>query len=100
MAEPCAIACSSFPCGSATVADYAATLEQVLESRPIDVVILPMAVADFEPEPRPGKISSDPETLVVALPPHAQGDPLGSRLVSLGLPGRVQAAVARCSAKS
>ncbi len=48
-----------------TVADYAATLEQVLRSRPIDVVILPMAVADFEPAPRPGKISSDTETLVV-----------------------------------
>jgi len=48
-----------------TVADYAATLKQVLHWRPIDVVVLPMAVADFEPAPHAGKISSDTETLVV-----------------------------------
>ncbi len=47
------------------VSDYAATLQRVLQSNPIDVVILPMAVADFEPEPETGKISSDRETLVV-----------------------------------
>ena len=34
------------------VDDYAATLKQVSQSHPIDVVFLPMAVADFEPEPR------------------------------------------------
>ena len=45
------------------VADYAATLKQTLQSQPIDIVFLPMAVADFEPEPRAGKISSDTESL-------------------------------------
>jgi phosphopantothenate-cysteine ligase len=48
-----------------TVSDYASTLKQVLKSHPIDVVILPMAVADFEPEPIAGKISSDLEMLEV-----------------------------------
>ena len=48
-----------------TVADYAATLSQVLHSQPIDVVVLPMAVADFEPAPQLGKISSSAETLVL-----------------------------------
>jgi phosphopantothenoylcysteine synthetase/decarboxylase len=48
------------------VDDYAATLRRVLQSHPIDVVCLPMAVADFEPEPRPGKISSEAESLVIS----------------------------------
>jgi len=48
-----------------TVADYAATLRQVLQSQPIDVVVLPMAVADFEPAPHLGKIGSDAESLVL-----------------------------------
>jgi NAD(P)-dependent dehydrogenase (short-subunit alcohol dehydrogenase family) len=48
------------------VDDYASTLRQVLQSHPIDVVCLPMAVADFEPEPRPGKISSEAESLVIS----------------------------------
>jgi phosphopantothenate---cysteine ligase (CTP) len=47
------------------VDDYSATLNRVLESHPIDVVILPMAVADYEPEPSSGKISSDQDSLVV-----------------------------------
>ena len=47
------------------VADYAATLERVLHSHPINVVFLPMAVADFEPDPLPGKISSESESLVL-----------------------------------
>ena len=54
-----------FPLQIGNVADYAATLEHVLRSHAIDVVFLPMAVADFEPEPLPGKISSDAESLVV-----------------------------------
>jgi phosphopantothenate---cysteine ligase (CTP) len=48
-----------------TVADYASTLKATLEGRPIDVAVLPMAVSDFEPEPYPGKLSSESETLVV-----------------------------------
>jgi phosphopantothenate---cysteine ligase (CTP) len=48
-----------------TVDDYRATLKQVLQSQSIDIVFLPMAVADFEPEPRPGKLSSDAESLIL-----------------------------------
>jgi phosphopantothenate--cysteine ligase len=51
------------------VADYAATLEYVLRSHPINVVFLPMAVADFEPEPVPGKISSESESLILRCRP-------------------------------
>jgi phosphopantothenoylcysteine synthetase/decarboxylase len=47
------------------VADYASTLENVVRSHPIDAVFLPMAVADFEPEPVAGKISSDSISLVL-----------------------------------
>jgi phosphopantothenate-cysteine ligase len=53
------------PLQTGNVADYAATLEHVLLAHKIDVVILPMAVADFEPEPRSGKISSDLESLEI-----------------------------------
>jgi phosphopantothenate---cysteine ligase (CTP) len=45
------------------VDDYRATLKQVLQSQAIDIVFLPMAVADFEPEPQPGKLGSDAESL-------------------------------------
>jgi phosphopantothenate--cysteine ligase len=48
-----------------TVADYRTTLEHVLRAQPIDIVFLPMAVADYEPQPVDGKISSDQESLVV-----------------------------------
>ena len=51
------------PLAIGNVADYAATLKQILQTEPIDVVFLPMAVADFEPEPRSGKIRSDIESL-------------------------------------
>src|SRR4029077_13116986 len=51
------------------VADYAATLEYVLRSHPINVVFLPMAVADFEPEPVPGKISSESDSLILRCRP-------------------------------
>ena len=40
-------------------------------------MILPMAVADFEPEPHSGKISSDRESLVV----HCRRTPKVIRLV-------------------
>jgi phosphopantothenate-cysteine ligase len=46
-----------------TVADYQATLKQVVEDNAIDVAFLPMAVSDFEPEPYAGKLASDPESL-------------------------------------
>jgi phosphopantothenate-cysteine ligase len=48
-----------------TVADYAETLERALRARPIDVALLAMAVSDFEPEPVPGKLGGDAESLVV-----------------------------------
>ncbi len=53
------------PLGAGTVADYAATLRSTLQARPIDVVVLTMAVSDFEPEPYAGKLGSDSESLVV-----------------------------------
>jgi phosphopantothenate--cysteine ligase len=53
------------PLGEGTVADYAAALKSTLEARPIDVAVLAMAVSDFEPDPHPGKLSSDVESLVV-----------------------------------
>ncbi len=59
------------------VGDYSATLKGVLESHPIDVVVLPMAVADYEPEAFSGKISSDRESLVV----HCRRTPKVIRLV-------------------
>jgi phosphopantothenate-cysteine ligase len=49
-----------------TVADYQQTLKRVVQDRSIDIAFLTMAVSDFEPEPRAGKISSEAaETLVI-----------------------------------
>ncbi len=49
-----------------TVADYQQTLKRTLQERAIDVAFLAMAVSDFEPEPRAGKISSEAaDTLVL-----------------------------------
>jgi phosphopantothenoylcysteine synthetase/decarboxylase len=59
------------------VDDYGATLKHVLQSRPIDIVFLPMAVADFEPAPQPGKLSSEAESLDL----HCQRTPKVIRLV-------------------
>ncbi len=76
VAEPArSLAACSLEIGN--VDDYAATLKRVLQSQPIDVVFLPMAVADFEPEPQPGKISSDAESLVL----HCRRTPKVIRLV-------------------
>ncbi len=47
------------PLQSATVADYQQTLKRVLEDCSIDLAFLAMAVSDFEPEPRTGKIDSE-----------------------------------------
>ena len=48
-----------------TVAEYQQALKRVLEERTIDITFLAMAVSDFEPEPRRGKISSEAESLVI-----------------------------------
>jgi phosphopantothenoylcysteine synthetase/decarboxylase len=48
-----------------TVAEYRDTLRRVITSQAIDVAILAMAVSDFEPDPRAGKISSDSESLTI-----------------------------------
>jgi len=49
-----------------TVADYQQTLKRTLQDRSIDLAFLTMAVSDFEPEPRAGKISSDAaESLII-----------------------------------
>jgi phosphopantothenate---cysteine ligase (CTP) len=57
------------PLETGTVADYAETLKRLLQSHAIDVAFLPMAVSDFEPEPMPGKLSSDAESLVLRCRP-------------------------------
>jgi phosphopantothenate-cysteine ligase len=49
-----------------TVADYQQSLKRILEAHSIDAAFLTMAVSDFEPQPRAGKIRSDAaETLVI-----------------------------------
>ncbi len=53
------------PLRPGTVADYASTLERTLKEQPIDVVFLAMAVSDFEPEPLPGKLDSQSDTLLI-----------------------------------
>jgi phosphopantothenate-cysteine ligase len=64
------------------VAEYAATLKQVLQSAPIDIVLLPMAVADYEPDRRPGKLSSDADSLVL----HCLRTPKVIRMVRVWSP--------------
>jgi phosphopantothenate-cysteine ligase len=54
-----------FPLLQGTVAEYAAKLEHVLQTQPIDAAFLAMAVSDFEPEPFTGKLDSDVETTVI-----------------------------------
>jgi phosphopantothenate-cysteine ligase len=53
------------PLAQGTVAEYAGVLERLLRAEPVDVVILAMAVSDYEPEPVEGKLTSDPESLVI-----------------------------------
>ena len=50
-----------------TVAEYAEALRAVLTAGPIDVAFLPMAVSDYEPEPRAGKIRSTYDDLAIPL---------------------------------
>jgi phosphopantothenate---cysteine ligase (CTP) len=65
------------PLQKGTVTDYAETLKSVLENHAIEIVILPMAVGDFEPEPFQGKIDSELESLVL----HCRRTPKVIRLV-------------------
>jgi len=65
------------PLRQGTVADYAETLKMVLEQHPIDIVVLPMAVGDFEPERYDGKIDSQLDSLVL----HCRRTPKVIRLV-------------------
>ena len=53
------------PLVEGTVRDYSRTLERVLKSEPIDIVFLAIAVSDYEPEPRSGKIGSGEENLLI-----------------------------------
>lgn len=56
---------SVVPLRVGSVVDYSETLRRCLIERPVDVVFLAMAVSDYAPEPQPGKIDSDPETLTI-----------------------------------
>ena len=53
------------PLTRGTVADYAATLENLLRGQTFDVLFLAMAASDFAPEPQTGKLASDRETLEI-----------------------------------
>jgi phosphopantothenate-cysteine ligase len=53
------------PLSRGTVADYADTLRHVFTAQSIDVAFLAMAVSDYEPTLRPGKMSSEEDALLV-----------------------------------
>lgn len=53
------------PLVEGSVDEYQRTLQSVLQSRPIDIAFLPIAVSDYIPEPALGKIGSDHETLTI-----------------------------------
>ncbi|AMV38025.1 phosphopantothenoylcysteine decarboxylase [Planctomyces sp. SH-PL62] len=55
------------PLAAGTVDEYAAALRAVLTTEAIDVAFLPMAVSDYEPVPRLGKISSQFDDLAIPL---------------------------------
>ena len=56
---------SLVPLTKGTVADYAATLEHALRSDPPNLIVLAMAVSDFEPNAVSGKIDSASDELVI-----------------------------------
>jgi phosphopantothenate-cysteine ligase len=53
------------PLGLGTVSEYAETLKGLLTSRPFDIAFLAMAVSDYEPVPRAGKLSSEASDLTI-----------------------------------
>lgn len=53
------------PLREGTVGEYAGSLRETLSGHPINVAILAMAASDYEPEPAPGKIDSDADSLIV-----------------------------------
>jgi phosphopantothenate--cysteine ligase len=53
----------------ATVAHYASRLRETIQANAIDLIVLAMAVSDYEPDPIPGKISSDAPELVIRCRP-------------------------------
>ncbi len=53
------------PLATGTVPEYAETLARNLQDHPIDLAFLPIAAADFAPEPAPGKLDSRLETLTI-----------------------------------
>jgi phosphopantothenate-cysteine ligase len=55
------------PLAVGTVGEYAEALRTALAESAADVAFLPMAVSDYEPEPRAGKISSRLDDLAIPL---------------------------------
>jgi phosphopantothenate-cysteine ligase len=53
------------PLAEGTVHDYERTLRTVLQTHPIDIAFLAMAVSDYEPDPLAGKLDSKPDELVI-----------------------------------
>jgi phosphopantothenate-cysteine ligase len=54
---------TEIPLETGTVLDYARTLGAALRTNRFDMILLAMAVSDYEPEPRLGKLESSAETL-------------------------------------
>jgi len=53
------------PLGEGTVPEYQETLRRTITGQAIDIAILPIAVADYLPEPSPGKIPSHQDELMI-----------------------------------
>jgi phosphopantothenoylcysteine synthetase/decarboxylase len=53
------------PLRTGNVAEYAETIEHLLRSHPFHLAFLAMAVSDYEPVPRAGKLCSSQEELIV-----------------------------------
>jgi phosphopantothenate-cysteine ligase len=57
---------TEIPLQNGTVLDYARTLGTALRTNRFDLILLAMAVSDYEPEPRLGKLGSSAETLEIS----------------------------------
>lgn len=57
--------CSFIPLRMPTVEEYALSLEATLKMNQIDIAFLAMAASDYAPDPSPGKLSSEEDTLTL-----------------------------------
>ena len=57
--------CHFVPLKTGTMLEYADRFRELLAGQPLDVAFLAMAASDFAPEPRPGKLPSNVDELVI-----------------------------------